>query len=1199
MKKAVVISAGVVVLVLGAVVAAPHLIDWNKYKPQIQKGIEDATGYQVEFGGPIDLAVLPFPHVVIENLTVRVPRDVNAAKQADLLTLKKAEVSVALAPLFSGEVSVSSVSLIEPVLTMAVAADGSPLWMTEKLKNGGEEKTSDATQEEKKKSEQKFALKKLDIQNGTLVYDDARSGKVTQVGNINTTVSADSLSGPFKVKGDIVWNNQKVEADIQAGRIDKAAQTVALQAALKLPASNAVVNYNGIVGTAGGIDLQGETRIETQNISSTLTNLSGKASTLPPVAFKVQGLLTAKDMNADLKNLKVVLGDFQADGTMTVQNLQAKDGPAVFAVNLDSTTLLKLETLMPVKSVKTVKAAPEKDAPKTIVTKTLLPATLALPMAIDGKINLALAGVSYKDATFGDVKVAIEKKGGQVNATETIGKMPGGGNLSATNNINYAAGAQGNTGGVTYSDPTLTFDMKGNATAPAKLLSAFLPDATLKSMEPLFKDSITLAANGNVRPGGAVLNNGNVALGSTSVTLGTSSFTPNANGKDKVSVSLSGQDINLDHFIGKKQDAAVQDKAPATGTAATTTTAKPAGAALQESLKKLSLPVDLDVRADLKNVTLQGTTYAAVNLDGSLTGDRLDLRRAALQDKQGAVMQAKGTVNELSKLTGVDVTLSGKTSDTAAFLSSFKVDASKLPKDFGPLDLAVDLTGTKPESLSFSARASALGGQGEANGLLVNALSAKPAVDKLSLQIKHSNFEQLMKKFNPSYKAGVGIRKDLDIFANINMVDNGYTLSGLNATIGGMTITGDVSANTQGSKPDIKATLNAGTIPLDILSGKDKTAKTTGGTVKTTAKAPSSNEARWSRDPINTDILRAFNLDLKVNAKAVEYGNWLLSNTVLAVTVKDGVLTIGQMDAGVYGGTMSLTADVKTAAQAGAPLTFNVKTNFKDVGLEPLASSFSGAKLIKARGDVSLNLEAGSTGASPAALVSALRGSGQVNGKNVVLVGFDLAAMSRSLVSTTKVLDNLSGLAGASMAGGETAFDKINGPFTITDGVIQFDNFLMEGPAANIINKGNISLPRWYIDMNTTIDLATPEDAPNLDMKFQGPLDNPGNTFAGKAMESYIQSRVNQKLQKVLEDKLGDKPELNNLLNSVLGGGSAKPAAPATAPQTAPAATDPAAAPAQTAPAPEPTPEERVLKGIQSGNTEDAVKGLMQGIIGR
>ena len=1181
MKIYLYILLGLVVVVVGGALAVPKFIDWDKYKPEIQKQLAEATGYDVTFGGAIDLALLPYPHLILEKLAVKVP-----GESADLLTLAKADVNVALAPLFRGEISVSNISLTDPVVTMNVNADGRQTWMTEKISAmTGASPDAGTAPAAAAPSQRKIALNGLNIENGVITYTDARTKKTTTVKNINLIISADTLAGPFKAKGDVLWNAQKAALDIQSGRIDDAAKTIAVQASAKLPDSNAAVTFAGVAGTAGGIDVQGETQIQSANLSSTVTGISGKASTLPPLPFNIQGLLTAKGEQADLKNMKLTFGDLTAAGALSVQNLTGKSGITVITANLESASAIKVENFLPVKSVKSVKAAGEKDVPKVGGVKVLLPETLALPMPLDIDAKLKIAGLSYKATDFGGVTIALDKKGAEIAVSSTIDQMPGGGKLVSKAGLIYTSASQGgNKGGAVYSDPTLTFDMNGEARAPGKLLSAFLPDATIKSMQPLFKDSIALAAKGAVRPKSVAIDSGTMTLGKTSFTLGASSYTIDPSGRDDVVLSLSGQDINLDHFTGAKPEPTPQDKVQAS-TATPAPAKKPAGQALQENLQKLDLPVDLTVRADFKAVTMQGTAYGAMVIDGSLRNQSLDLKSASLQDAEGDVMLASGTVGNIKALSNVNLTLGGKTRDAIAFLSSFKVDTSKLPKDFGPLDMNISLTGDKPENLAFTAKVKAMEGDATANGILLNALSDKPAVDKISFRVTHPNFEKLMQKFNPAYKAGVGIKKDMDVFANINLENGAYTFSGLNANVGGMTTTGDLKIDTTGSKPNVVAALNAGTIPLDILSGKDRTAKTSATAPKATPST-ATGDVRWSRNAINTTWMHNFNLDLKVNAQSVEYGNWILNDTALAVALKDGTMNVTRMDAKVYGGTMALTANVRSTGKDREPITFDMKSSFKDVALEPLASSFSGARVIKARGNVSLDLETSSSGISPAALISALRGSGKMDGKNVVLVGFDLAAMSRSLVSTTKVFDNIAGLAGAAFKGGETSFDTIDGPFTIAEGVISFDQFMMTGTTATITNKGQVSLPRWTVDMNSSIDLAQPADAPNLDVRFQGPLDNPGNTFAGKALESYIGSRVNDKLQKVITDKLGDKnPELNNLLNNVLGGG-AKPAVPPAAPvtpvapapvqQTAPVPETPAAAPAPAAPVPEPAPAPQV-----------------------
>ena len=330
-----------------------------------------------------------------------------------------------------------------------------------------------------------------------------------------------------------------------------------------------------------------------------------------------------------------------------------------------------------------------------------------------------------------------------------------------------------------------------------------------------------------------------------------------------------------------------------------------------------------------------------------------------------------------------------------------------------------------------------------------------------------------------------------------------------------------------------------------------------------------------------------------------------MDNADLGVTLKDGTLNIAKMNAGVQGGTMALSGTVKSSAQERQPIAMDVKADFSNVALEQLASGFSGSKPIKAKGKASLNMAVKASGLSPAALISDLNGQGKLSGENVVIEGFDLAALSRSLVSTTKVFDNISGLVGGALKGGQTSFDTIDGPFTIAEGIVRYDNFVMKGPAATITNKGQVNLPLWTIDMTSTIDLTEPEDAPNLPVRFQGPLDKPGNTFANSALESYVGARINQKLQKELGEKLGDKLGGDDALSGVIGGllGGSAPKATAPTQQPAPVA-EPEVAPsagetesATTQPATEPQPVQQEQKPAMTPE-EELIRGVLGGVLG-
>ncbi len=66
-------------------------------------------------------------------------------------------------------------------------------------------------------------------------------------------------------------------------------------------------------------------------------------------------------------------------------------------------------------------------------------------------------------------------------------------------------------------------------------------------------------------------------------------------------------------------------------------------------------------------------------------------------------------------------------------------------------------------------------------------------------------------------------------------------------------------------------------------------------------------------------------------------------------------------------------------------------------------------------------------------------------------------------------------------------------------------------------SPGTINLPQWKIDMEATITLATPKDAPPLKVQFKGPLDQPGKAFGQSALNSYLKGNVQSQLKNMLQ----------------------------------------------------------------------------------
>ena len=70
MKRFFIGVAGVLVVFAAAVLIAPSLVDWNRYKTRIAGKIESAIGRGVVIGGDLSIALLPRPALVVEDLRV-------------------------------------------------------------------------------------------------------------------------------------------------------------------------------------------------------------------------------------------------------------------------------------------------------------------------------------------------------------------------------------------------------------------------------------------------------------------------------------------------------------------------------------------------------------------------------------------------------------------------------------------------------------------------------------------------------------------------------------------------------------------------------------------------------------------------------------------------------------------------------------------------------------------------------------------------------------------------------------------------------------------------------------------------------------------------------------------------------------------------------------------------------------------------
>ena len=1187
MKRALPITVSVVALVAAGVLIGPSLMDWNKYKPQIIEQAKSAAGYDITIDGDIGLSILPMPQLKIEGLTVRAPR----GKEANLLTMKRADVSVEIMPLISGDIQVNTVRLVSPDIKLEKLVDGSNSWMSDKLlADSGEPGVSESGASRTAAPKKDISLGKLVIEDGRVSYTDRQTGKVQLAESINLDLKAGTLaSGPYEAGGSLNYGGKVIEVDIKTGKLGGAKKEIPADLKISLPEGGAYVAFDGIMAS-NPMQLQGKLEINADNLGSVLALGGGEPSAALSQKLAFAGLVTVDENKLIADDMKVKFGNADGKGNFSVTGLKEK-APVKVDGNIGLSGIVDLDKIAPAADKSKEKSVEEKVAKgeKLSRNKGYLPETLSLPFPIDANLKIAADGIQSGGKTYKGVTATITKVGPAINIAAKALDIPGKTQADINAKMSYATQSKSGDTGVIYADPSLNFAAVGTSEQLPTLLRAFAPDQGDNNALEIWKTG-RFDLSGSVDGNAIVLRDSTIKLDQSTFALA-GSYKPNGEGgRPDVMIDLTTDTVDIDYIKARMNG---QNKAAVQKDAAAKTDMKKA----LEPVRSFNVPMNLTFDVSAQKAVLNAQQITGIRIKGKAAGQSLNLENASAQEYMGAVASLKGNVGNMADLSGVDLKFYGKTSDVKALMTAFEMDTSKLPASISGAEANITAKG-KADELAFDAQIVALDGSLSAKGTATGILD-KPAFSNITVGAKHPNLVKAIQIMNPKFSGGPGLEQPFTFETKAVNTGKVYDLSGMSATIGKAAFSGNLKVDTGAAKPSISGDLNGGNIPLDDLLGARNAAGGSGGGGGNAA----TSGGKWSKTTLETGWMHSVDLDLNLSAQSITYNGWNFINPKTKITLKDGNLNVADLNAGLFGGTANLDAKVIDPADPKQPLSLAVQSKMTNVNLEPLMFALSGSNRMKAAGDVSLDMDVKSSGLSPHALVSGLSGNANVNGKDVVMKGFDLAQIGLAFVDTGKPMDRLSGILTGATSGGETRFDTIVGAYPIQGGIVSISNMVMNGPAANIKSTGSANLPAWTIDTVHAITLKQAKEAGTFNVAIKGPLNAPANTFGKGLFNDLLTRRAQQKLEEKVQEKLPD------LLGKDLGGKlqdlgilKGKTKAPVVAPAPTPA---PAATPTPITPAPEPvapTPEpEPVLapapqKSLQE-QVEDDPAAAMQNIL--
>lgn len=238
----------VLIAVAAAALIAPHFVDWNSYRAEFEAYGRKVTGRDVTIVGPIEARLFPWPSLLLHKVKIANPEGM---RRANFLEAGRIDMGMSLAPLMSGRVEVDTIAIDSPVFAFERLASGAASWTIELNRSLPAMIDPD-----------RVSVSEISISNGIVFAGDHRREGLTRIDQLAGTLSAPSLSGPWRVQATASHAGSPFEISLTTGRLKPGeAARVGLRIAPVEEAAGVVFSFDGEVARPEGKSVKGAIKI--------------------------------------------------------------------------------------------------------------------------------------------------------------------------------------------------------------------------------------------------------------------------------------------------------------------------------------------------------------------------------------------------------------------------------------------------------------------------------------------------------------------------------------------------------------------------------------------------------------------------------------------------------------------------------------------------------------------------------------------------------------------------------------------------------------------------------------------------------------------------------------------------------------------------------------------------------------------------
>lgn len=436
MRKIFIIFLAVIVLVVGAAFIGPKLYNWNSYKPDVIAKIEAQTnGRKAYIDGDISVSLLPSPVATVRGLRIA---SLPGAAESDLVKLPQVDVYLKFIPLLSGEMAVSGVTLVEPVVNLEVLPDGRKTWdfaaQTTAPAATGQLQPPIAAPAAPAAGGEETAIGGLTVENGTLIWRDHAAGSIDRVTNIDADVTMDSLNGPFNVDGSMVARGLETKIEANLGDLRSLPAPLNVTAAI----ADTKAEFAGSLSNgATGFAVNGKLQANSPDPSRLLLAGGGSVPGFLAQPLDLSATVTGDGITHEIAIENLSLGDLRATGRGRVV---ARDRTvfdlAIAAPQVDLDRWMAMPAKTAPAPAGTTAASTPAATPTTPAQQpaasAINPATGKPVPATEGTIDLRVDSLIWNARQAKNARVLLATVGSVTTIKEAKISLPGNGAVSLT-----------------------------------------------------------------------------------------------------------------------------------------------------------------------------------------------------------------------------------------------------------------------------------------------------------------------------------------------------------------------------------------------------------------------------------------------------------------------------------------------------------------------------------------------------------------------------------------------------------------------------------------------------------------------------------------------------------------------------------------------------------------------------------------------